>query len=300
MEDSKIIQYGADFAMVGTMSDGQADESSNVLVTVADEACREIVMNKHYGTCGVELKDGTQYYRYKGNGLSITAADFNLFISGVTQKSIVGLCTDPIFRDILLFHLNRVGTVMFIKHYDHAGLSDAGLAITHRPEKLAKNPPIFTPIFNPLPRRPTSEIFIAGSTESEQFNKVANDDVFLLTIDMNGDQKSFEIFGVGWDDGHVVQANIDLVITHDCNALILANTMSFTNDPSAEVYSFLIERYDTITDQCEYKVVKADWSTYHFPGYDGSAESIEVSYQAENMEAVGREECNKERRLGIL
>ena len=111
MEDSKIIQYGADFAMVGTMSDGQADESSNVLVTVADEACREIVMNKHYGTCGVELKDGTQYYRYKGNGLSITAADFNLFISGVTQKSIVGLCTDPIFRDILLFHLNRVGTV---------------------------------------------------------------------------------------------------------------------------------------------------------------------------------------------
>ena len=151
-----------------------------------------------------------------------------------------------------------------------------------------------------LPRRPTSEIFIAGSTESEQFNKVANDDIFLLTIDTNGDQKSFEIFGVGWDDGHVVQANIDLVITHDCNALILANTMSFTNDPSAEVYSFLIERYDTITDQCEYKVVKADWSTYHFPGYDGSAESIEVSYQAENMEAVGREECNKERRLGIL
>ena len=279
---SKIIQYGADFAMVGTISDGQADESSNVLVTVADEEC-EIVMNKHYGS-GVELEDGTQY-RYDENGLSITAVGFNLFISGVTQKSIVGLCTDPIFRDILLFRLNRKGNVMFMKHYDHAGLSDVGFAITHRPEKPA-NPPIFTPMFKPLPRRPKSEIFIAGSTESEQFNKVANDDVFLLTTDMNGDQKSFEIFGGGWDDGHGHQANVDLAITHDRNALILANTMSFTNNPSTEVYSFLIERYDTIADQCEDKVVEADSSTYPFPGYDGSAVSIEVSYEAENMEAV--------------
>ena len=278
---SKIIQYGADFAMVGTMSDDQADESSNVLVTVADEAC-EITMNKHYGS-GVEFEGGTQY-RYNENGLSITAVGLNLFISGVTQKSIVGLCTDPIFRDILLFRLNRGGTVMFMKHYDHAGLSDVGFAITHRPEKPA-NPPIFTPIFNPLPSRPKSEIFIAGSTESEQFNKVPNDDVFLLTTDMYGDQKSFEIFGGGWDDGHV-QANVDLAITHDRNALILANTMSFTNDPSAEVYSFLIERYDTITDQCEDKPVVADSYTYPFPGHDGSAGSIAVSYETENMVAV--------------
>ena len=175
-----------------------------------------------------------------------------------------------------MFCLNRVGTVMFMRHYVHVDLSDAGLAITHRPKKLAK-----LPIFNSLPRRPTPESFIAGSTESEQ---VVNDDVFLRTTVMNGDQRSFEIFeGVGWDDGHV-QAKIDLVITNDCNAHILANTMSFTNNPSAEVYSFLIEQYDTITDQCEYKVVKADWSTYHFAGYDGSAESIEVSYQSENME----------------
>ena len=275
-----VIQYDRDtFAMVGSISDGQIQPSQNVLVTIANAQC-EILLSRHYGK-GVEVENG-QEYRYNESGTSITAVGKHLFIAGVTQKSIVGVCTDPVFRDILLFRINRIGNVMFMKQYDYDGKEDIAFAITNR---NVRTRPVLTS-FPPKPTRPGVDLFIAGSSVSTTFNgKVENDDVFLLNTNMWGNIKSFEIFGGAWDDG-AYQANMDLEITPDSNVLIQANTKSFTSKQATDQYTFLVERYDSILKQCYDLNLNLNIGQYPFPEYETSDLSIEVWFQVEKMVSV--------------
>ncbi|GFH55129.1 hypothetical protein CTEN210_11605 [Chaetoceros tenuissimus] len=228
---------------------------------------------------GVEVENGTGF-RYDESGTSITVLRKHLYITGVTQKSLAGICTDPIFRDILLFRIDPDGNVVFMKHYDHDGMEDVGLAITPRVKRVK---PTLT-AFPPIPTRPRADLFIAGVTKSKKFNAdVENDDVFLLTTNFVGKVKSFEIFGGAYDDGGSFPENIDLEITQDSNVLIQANTKSFT---SPNQYTFLIERYDSILKQCYDLSVKPSVNKYLFPVLEASDKSIDATPKEDKMKAV--------------
>jgi len=259
---NKVIQYrGNSFAAVGDTTwqlgvagqdNSKCARNSDVLVAVVNKKCKVDFVNQYGdstgGNGGETNERGLSIAQYsKKGGLVITGNTNQLAFDDFS-------CEKKNFDDTLAFRISSDGdTVEWMGQYlvSDANLPDFGTAIQMSTSK--KTP-----------------VLVAGEATTAYFGtnglKKVTKDAFLLELNKkNGNVNFIDFFGLadGVDNGALIPGNLDLHLAQDGSAVIMGNARIIENQEVSNPY--LIERYQTVKENCVDVRVKIEKRVYKFP-----------------------------------
>ena len=264
---NKVIVYSDYFLSVGHTTgfdkSSKSARDTNVLYTTFDQECN-VYTNVHYGNPSA-FDSNNDLIRNAEVGTSITFFKKFVFITG-SFKSCYVFEKGCNVRDIFYLVIRPDGTYLGSFHYDIQQKVDIGMAITFR--------------------KKTKTILIAGETFSRSVLSPPNNfskDIFLLELQINGDIVKLELFGAANTD----EFHVDLILSHNKqHAVILSNTPlnQICDDFTGP---WLIERYNSIKQQCRDAPYDPIKTYYEFPKLPAKDYQLDVANN--KMEILGRE-----------